>query len=1048
MSKMVAFGSLLRKAKKSVILIALAGALAIVAGCGGGSGGDNPPSSPTITSVTASCSPSSVTTNQTSACAATVSGTGSYSSAVTWSVSPTSIGSVSNTGVFTPSSAGTATITATSTQDNTKSGSASVVVSVQPSITSVSVACFASAIFTTQTSTCTPSVAGAGQFGTGVTWSVSPSSIGTVSNSGLFTPTATGVATISATSTQDPTKSGSATVTVTDSKAFQHGALLTSPILYPDQLTTTVTVSVWLPDANLNTSSVTAYETDQHGKPIRSEGLLNDAGINGDQAAGDKVYTIQFTISDAQPATHYYAVSFSSSTTGLTYWSDVDTTMSVPTMSVTDGASYAQSIEDSMTRIANATASFKALQPTPSKPINQTALNAYLAAMTSVVGNIQLLNTFDKINPFSVHSQMTGMALDLRPVEEDASSFWSAIPPLASFLGTANQLQAEEAAFTGPSFNPNDPAVAPIMAWLQQNPDEEAICSPDLQDDANCRVYIWADFSETPSAGLLDATRNTAASVGISEATGIGDGLVEDGTGDLLSQIPDLSPLQQWAVGQDIGSGYDYFVDNTVAPDGHQMLLFGGLSNNQTTPLPNGTNNIILADGTSQTGLSSSAPEITTLSPSFLPVGSLPQTLTISGADFTANSSVTFNGIVHTSKFVSANQLTIPLTASDLASPGQYAVTVMNPAAVGNISASSSFTVIGSQTLGSVAAGTTPTAIALNPTTNMIYVINQGSNDITAINGADNTTTTIPLGYRPLTLAINSLTNTIYVAGYSASLTAINGVTGSTTSIPLGLTSTSEPIYGLGVNSRTNMIYLVDYQGDALIIDGVDYKATALPETSSGTVSRFLAVNEIANKIYIPRIPGSGLPSSLSILDGNTLTSTSTTLGPDPIAMAVNTATNQIFVVDDTSDSLTLIDGGTGSATTLPSIGPLLKAVAVDPTTNLAYIAAYGSCEAYCPGGYAIVNPSTQTNTYVSVPNGGNFAAVAVNAKSNEIYFVNNYWESSTVDGTVTILDGNTDLTDTVSVGLNPVAIAVNEVTGRVYVVNMASNNVTVIGPQ
>jgi hypothetical protein len=88
------------------------------------------PVSPTITSVEVACSPTSITTSQTSACTATVNGTGSYSSAVNWAVSPAGIGSVSTAGVFTPNAVGTAEITATSTQDMSKSGAATVAVAI------------------------------------------------------------------------------------------------------------------------------------------------------------------------------------------------------------------------------------------------------------------------------------------------------------------------------------------------------------------------------------------------------------------------------------------------------------------------------------------------------------------------------------------------------------------------------------------------------------------------------------------------------------------------------------------------------------------------------------------------------------------------------------------------------------------------------------------------------------------------------------------------------------------------------------------------------
>lgn len=98
-----------------------------VAGCGGGggNGGGGGGSTSTITSVSVSCSPASITTVQTSSCSASVAGTGSYSSGVTWTATD---GAITSAGVFTPSAIGTATITATSTQDATKSGLATVTV--------------------------------------------------------------------------------------------------------------------------------------------------------------------------------------------------------------------------------------------------------------------------------------------------------------------------------------------------------------------------------------------------------------------------------------------------------------------------------------------------------------------------------------------------------------------------------------------------------------------------------------------------------------------------------------------------------------------------------------------------------------------------------------------------------------------------------------------------------------------------------------------------------------------------------------------------------
>jgi sugar lactone lactonase YvrE len=78
-----------------------------------------------ITGVSVSCTPTNVQINQNSQCAATVTGTGNYNSGVTWSVDA---GTISPSGLYTapatvPTS-GTATVTAASVQDPTKTATA------------------------------------------------------------------------------------------------------------------------------------------------------------------------------------------------------------------------------------------------------------------------------------------------------------------------------------------------------------------------------------------------------------------------------------------------------------------------------------------------------------------------------------------------------------------------------------------------------------------------------------------------------------------------------------------------------------------------------------------------------------------------------------------------------------------------------------------------------------------------------------------------------------------------------------------------------------
>jgi uncharacterized protein (TIGR03437 family) len=112
---------------------------------------------------------------------------------------------------------------------------------------------------------------------------------------------------------------------------------------------------------------------------------------------------------------------------------------------------------------------------------------------------------------------------------------------------------------------------------------------------------------------------------------------------------------------------------------------------------------------------------ITALSPSSLDVASQPQPLTIVGTGFVPTPTVAFNGVTHTVTYVSSTELTIQLTATDLATTGTYSVVVANPPPNGG-SANASFTVtnpvptISSLSPSSLPAGSQPQLLEITGT--------------------------------------------------------------------------------------------------------------------------------------------------------------------------------------------------------------------------------------------------------------------------------------------------------------------------------------------
>ena len=153
-------------------------------------------------------------------------------------------------------------------------------------------------------------------------------------------------------------------------------------------------------------------------------------------------------------------------------------------------------------------------------------------------------------------------------------------------------------------------------------------------------------------------------------------------------------------------------------------------------------------------------------------------------------------------------------------------------------------------------------------------------------------------------MAVNVVTNQIYVvfAGESVFVAVIDGATGMFHTLMVG----GEP-EGVAVNPVTDKIYVANAGTDNIsVIDGATYTATTL--TSTGAA---VAVNPETNKIYVANTGA----DTVTVIDGVTNSTTSVPVGANPIILAVNSATNEIYVVGDT---ITVIDGATNATTNIP----------------------------------------------------------------------------------------------------------------------------------
>jgi YVTN family beta-propeller protein len=283
-----------------------------------------------------------------------------------------------------------------------------------------------------------------------------------------------------------------------------------------------------------------------------------------------------------------------------------------------------------------------------------------------------------------------------------------------------------------------------------------------------------------------------------------------------------------------------------------------------------------------------------------------------------------------------------------------------------------------------VTVGTGPIGIGVNPTTNRIYVADEGVDSsgcefcgsVAVIDGNTNTViATVPVS-GPLGVGVNPVTNRIYVAARnSGSVAVIDGSANSVTAnVPVG----SIP-YGIGVNPTTNRIYVANYFSNTVpVIDG-----------STNSVIATVAV------------------------------------GVNPYGIGVNPTTNRIYVANSGSNTISVIDGSTDTVTDTVAVGARpYNGVGVNPITNRVYVAIQG------PNTVSVIDGSTDTVTD-TVPVGSTPLGVGVNPISNRVY-VANYFSN-----TVSVIDGITDtVTDTVAVGMNPYDVGVNPTTNTVYVAN------------
>ncbi len=286
-------------------------------------------------------------------------------------------------------------------------------------------------------------------------------------------------------------------------------------------------------------------------------------------------------------------------------------------------------------------------------------------------------------------------------------------------------------------------------------------------------------------------------------------------------------------------------------------------------------------------------------------------------------------------------------------------------------------------------------------------------------------------------------------ATFAASTSAAVPETVSQAGTTVALTSSSVSVsFGQSV-TFTAMVSVVSPgagtpTGNISFNDGANTLAT-MPVTSSGVVSfstSSLAIGthsiaaayagdtnfqahtsgEVAVVVNWPA-PYQGPPSVLSI-----------TAGSGPVGMALNPATERIYVANQSSNNVTVIDATTNLVVTTIPVGKAPSAVAVNAQTNTIYVADRDSADV------AIINGASNSVTYVGVPSTGAPDSIAVEPGTGNVYV------GTGGPGILAVINTTTNqvMYPDPSALFGPIALASSPLSGRMYVADVLDSDLEI----
>jgi YVTN family beta-propeller protein len=283
--------------------------------------------------------------------------------------------------------------------------------------------------------------------------------------------------------------------------------------------------------------------------------------------------------------------------------------------------------------------------------------------------------------------------------------------------------------------------------------------------------------------------------------------------------------------------------------------------------------------------------------------------------------------------------------------------------------------------------GNFPYGIDINPLNNRIYVTNRGSNTVSVLDGSvDTKLDDISVGKSPVGIAVNPSANWIYVTNLDdGTMSVIDGITNEI----IDTISVGKTPYGVAVNPLSNKIYVTDIVTNTVtVIDGETNEISAKIPVGKKPTGLAIDIPDKKgenNRLYVANYDS----DSVSVIDTvtNEVTNNITSVGDSPVGMAVNSISNKLYVSNIASNTVAIIDtNNVSSETGAKNNTALLKEIKVNPTLKTSY---------------------SGEDSFVNIPTDVGFpllaSQVTIDSIENRAYITN------TGSNTITIIDGESN---------------------------------------